>query len=488
MSRYAALAIFSLAAATYADEKGAERAFNLARRTEPQLIAFLKGMPKGGDLHSHVSGAVYADAMLDAAIKKGLFFDPATSRFTTDATKTPAKNLLKDNALLYSFMNAASMRGWMGGGESGHDHFFETFGIFGGALDAMTDSDIYAQVIGRAKAQNLQYMELMAGPVPSPASTAYMRDLPSSEDMPKALEALRPRFAALLEATKKNLDERDAMAARIGQRSYTGIDQPMTVRWIYSINRLAPNDTFFASAAAGMFLAKNELRVAAMNMVAPEDHPLSRTNFPRQMQMLDFLWKNLGHPNLTLHAGELTTAISPPDAMRDRIRKTIEMGHARRIGHGVSIAWEDDLPGLFKEMRQKGVAVEICLTSNRSILGVSGDRHPFRLYREAHVPVFLNTDDEGVSRTTMTQEWVRAVREQGVSYRELKEMARNSIQYSFLPGKGLYDKGGAPAALKGFDRLGWKPGPEAIQMLKSSEKMRVQMRLERALVSFESRF
>jgi adenosine deaminase len=481
----------AISATAFADERGAERAFERAKRTDPELMQFFKGMPKGGDLHNHVSGAIYSDSMLDAAIEKGLYFDPATSRFGTDSSKVPAARLLSDNKLLYQFLNAASMRGWRGGGQTGHDHFFDTFGIFGGAINAMTEQQILIEAIGRAKRQNLQYMELMASPAPDDAYSEYMKELPSSVEMAAALEALKPRLAKVLAATKVNLDKRDTYGALIGQRTLSGPGEAITVRWIHSINRLASGDSFFANAALGIYLAANEPRVAAMNMVAPEDHPLSRTNFDAQMRMIDFLWKNLGKPNLTLHGGELTSAISPPETMRDRIRKTIEVGHARRIGHGVSIAWEDDLEGLFAKMRREGIAVEICLSSNASILGVSGAQHPLKLYRQAGIPVFLNTDDEGVSRSTFTLEWIRGVREQGLGYKDLKEMARNSIEYSFLAGQSLYEGrsfGKLVGAFRDVRQAGWKPDAAAQKLLDASEKMRVQVRLERAFVEFESRY
>src|SRR5262245_66096248 len=95
--------------------------------------------------------------------------------------------------------------------------------------------------------------------------------------------------------------------------------------------------------------------------------------------------------------------------MSARSRRSIEMGDARRIGHGVSIAWESDLPGLLRMMRREGIAVEVCPTSNAVILGVEGDRHPFRLYRRAGVPLTINTDDEGINRSNLTMEYVRAV-------------------------------------------------------------------------------
>jgi len=487
------LAVAALAAVCAADEAGAVRAFDRAKRTEPELIAFLKRMPKGGDLHNHVSGAVYADFMLDAAVRKGLFFDPASGTFTSDSTKIPAQRVLSDNNLLYQFLNGVSMRGWKGGGQSGHDHFFATFGLFGDALGSIDPVDALAEVIGRAQAQNVQYMELMTGVTPGAASSEYFASVPDSTDMAKALEALRPRLQKLLAASKPFLDQRgQAIADRLRLREpVTSTANPITVRYIWSCNRLSSNDQFFAQAAAGLFLAANDPRVAGVNMVAPEDHPNSRVNFERQMQMLDFLWRELGKPNLTLHGGELSLPISPVESMRNRIRRMIEMGHARRIGHGVSIAWEDDLPGLLKKMKDEGIAVEICLTSNMAILGVEGDRHPLRLYREAGVPVFLNTDDEGVSRSNLTMEWVRGVRDQKLGYKDLKEMARNVVEYSFLTGQSLYERrnyGKLANAFKDCRRPEWKPSAEAERLLAQSEKMRVQLRLERAFVEFENRF
>ena len=176
---FGALALL-LATASFADEAAATRAFVKATRTEPELVVLLKKMPKGGDLHVHVSGAVYSDTMLDAAIAKVMTFDPATAKFGTDPTKVPAKDLLKNNEYLYRFLNTASMRGWTGMAQSGHDHFFDTFGIFGGALGAVVWNDALIEVIGRAKAEHLQYMELMTDVAPGTDVGAYFPCRPST--------------------------------------------------------------------------------------------------------------------------------------------------------------------------------------------------------------------------------------------------------------------------------------------------------------------
>ncbi|HSI72838.1 MAG TPA: hypothetical protein VK934_06645, partial [Fimbriimonas sp.] len=195
--------------------------------------------------------------------------------------------------------------------------------------------------------------------------------------------------------------------------------------------------------------------------------------------------------NITLHAAELTLPISPVEAMRERLWKSIQVGRARRIGHGVALAWSDRPEGLLAMMKRDGVAVEICLSSNHAILGVDGDRHPLRMYRKAGVPVFLNTDDEGVSRSNLTIEHVRGVRDQGLSYRDLKEMARNSIEYSFLRGRSLYENHDfrrLNATFKDVRNARWSPSTAAAKFLQESEKLAVQVRLERSFVEFENRY
>jgi adenosine deaminase len=97
-------------------------------------------------------------------------------------------------------------------------------------------------------------------------------------------------------------------------------------------------------------------------------------------------------------------------------------------------------------MRKKPVVVEINLTSNDVILGVRGKDHPLPAYRAAGVPLVLSTDDAGVSRIDLTHEYVRAARDYRLGYRDLKELARNSLTYSFLSDN---DK---QAALERFDK------------------------------------
>ncbi len=93
-------------------------------------------------------------------------------------------------------------------------------------------------------------------------------------------------------------------------------------------------------------------------------------------------------------------------------------------------------------MKRRGIAVEICLSSNEVILGVSGNDHPIAMYKAAGVPITLATDDEGISRSNLSMEYVKAAQEHNLSYSFLKEIARNALKYSFVEGDGIYGSDG----------------------------------------------
>src|SRR5581483_2645784 len=120
------------------------------------------------------------------------------------------------------------------------------------------------------------------------------------------------------------------------------------------------------------------------------------------------------------------------------IRQAIEIAGAQRIGHGVDVMYEDRPYDLLKTMADRHILVEINLTSNDVILGIRGKDHPLPIYRKFGVPVALATDDEGVSRSDMTHEYLRAFETYNLSYTDLKQMARQSLEHSFLPGSSFW--------------------------------------------------
>jgi adenosine deaminase len=144
-------------------------------------------------------------------------------------------------------------------------------------------------------------------------------------------------------------------------------------------------------------------------------------------------------------------------------------------------------------MAAKHVMVEINLTSNDVILNVKGDEHPLPFYMAAHVPVALSTDDEGVSRIDLTHEFVRAAITYHLSYEQLKQFVRTSIEHSFLPGESLW-RVSDPETLRepvGACRVQIgqeKPTGACAEWVAGSEKAQQEWELERRFHTFEARF
>jgi adenosine deaminase len=213
-------------------------------------------------------------------------------------------------------------------------------------------------------------------------------------------------------------------------------------------------------------------------------------DYAEHMRMVGFLRELYPKVRVTLHAGELAPGLVPPEGLCCHVRLAVEQARADRIGHGVDVMYEDRPYDLLKNMADKGVLVETNLTSNKVILGIEGKQHPFATYRKFGVPVALSTDDEGVSRIDLTHEYVRAVEDFDLTYPELKELVRNSLEYSFLPGPSLWDdKGGyvrmAPecrAEAPGSD----EPSTGCALFLRASEKAAEQWELERRFHAFEA--
>jgi len=261
----------------------------------------------------------------------------------------------------------------------------------------------------------------------------------------------------------------------------------VTMHYLYQVLRGLPREMVFAEIVLGFELAQSDPRFVGLNLVMPEDWYVPMHDFDLHMQMLDFLHKIYPQVHITLHAGELAMGLVAPEGLRFHIRKSIEQGHAERIGHGVSVMNEEDALGLLEEMSAKNVLVEICLTSNAKILGLEGANHPRPSYLKYKVPVALATDDEGVSRSDMTHEYLRAVQTYGFSYADLKQMARQSLEHSFLPGESLWQTAFHAKAQCPTDHPQTaSPSSPCKKLVDSSEKAKAQWELEREFAKFET--
>jgi adenosine deaminase len=236
----------------------------------------------------------------------------------------------------------------------------------------------------------------------------------------------------------------------------------------------------------------------AINLVQPEDDFYSMRDYHMHMQMIAALKPFYPGVHVTLHAGELAPGLVPPEGLLFHIRDAIETAGAERIGHGVDVMYETHPYELLKEMAERHTAVEINLTSNEGILNVSGGNHPLPLYLEAGVPVALSTDDEGVSRSNLTHEYTKAAVIYGLSYAQLKNIARNSLTFSFLSGQSLWPVTSSDAMYRtpvaacrsSVARLAHNangpPDDACAKFLQANEKARLQWEMESRYVNFEA--
>ena len=124
------------------DEARAERYFESIRKDPNLLLAFLREMPKGGDLHIHLTGSVYAESYIQWASEEGECVDPKALSFSAppcNAPAVPVANAFADTELYGNLVDAISMRNWQYSGQSGHDHFFAVFGRYVQATNGTTD-------------------------------------------------------------------------------------------------------------------------------------------------------------------------------------------------------------------------------------------------------------------------------------------------------------------------------------------------------------
>jgi adenosine deaminase/aminodeoxyfutalosine deaminase len=129
---------------------------------------------------------------------------------------------------------------------------------------------------------------------------------------------------------------------------------------------------------------------------------------------------------LTAHAGETGGSESGPAS----IWSAINIG-AERIGH--ALAAQHD-PELLEILATKQIPLELNVTSNiRTGCCPAFDQHPIRDYFDAGLMVTINSDDPPMFGSNLLQEYVLAHETYAFSFEQLRELAANAVEASFLP-------------------------------------------------------
>ncbi len=463
------------------------------------LAAFLHDVPKGGDLHNHLTGAVYAETYLAWGSADGDCVNTTTFAAVYPSSCSASTQPAPTSGPFYEqIIDAWSMRNFVpGGAETGHDHFFATFGKFGAIAGAHRNEDI-ADVAARAADENQLYVETMFNvgtDVGSLAASIWSGTLtPTDLSSFYTMLTANGGFATAVTSDVGTVDSASrtwrTMLDCSGDSPPAACD--VEVRFVAQVSRTGANDQIFGQLVSAFEIASRTGALVGVNLSSPEDDSRAISNYDLHMAMLDFLYTHYvvsgrSPLRITLHAGELTPAFLPSGSTANtfHIRAAIETGHAERIGHGIDVLSETDSLGLLDEMRDRHVLVEVCLSSNAQILEVAGATHPLMTYLDHGVPVALATDDQGVSRSSMAGEYARAVTDQGLDYRQLKTLARESLEHSFLPGASLWEDVAAGTMASACTPLADPPSATCQSLLDASERARMQWELERRFRAFE---
>lgn len=470
-----------------------EQYFDLIKSNPIELRIFLNDMPKGADLHYHLSGGPYPETMLQIAAKNDYCLDSKTysiSKNSAICRGVSTKNILTQPELYAKVIRSWSMKDFVAGDESSHDHFFNTFLKFT-PLVFDHRAELIANVVSKASQQHVHYLELMilADNGQSTRFGTLIKDKHSLSQKRTTLLADKD-FQKNIHDTVVEANDIQNKAQYILKCKTNKSDAcQVQTNFLYYTLREQPFDNFFAQTVnAFEAVTKSQLSsgpLVGINLVQPEDGIISLRDYKKQMHAYQFLHSLYPRVNIALHAGELTPELVAPDDLSYHIHDAFKKGHAQRIGHGVDIVFEQNAQQLVEQMAQAGVAVELNLISNQRILNVKGKQHPLQYYLAHHVPIVLSTDDEGILRTDLTSQYMEAVLEHQVEYQALKNMSRNGLTYSFIKGKSIWsdaEKGVFVNECKQFD------SPQCQLFMSQNPKAFMQKDLELQFDIFEKKY
>ena len=390
--------------------------------SDQTLYKLLWSLPKGGDLHHHLSGAGYSEWWYDIATRPeqngGYRYytktrllqcrgygtneygpNPQNLLFRTIQASTYAalSDCEKQEYELLRDLDDNTRLAWLNSirldkAHEGRNEFFERHWQ---RLNELTSNPhigahILLKNMQAFAAEGLQYLETQVnvdrgitpqGELMSPqASLKVFTDMLASEAARKAGVTVRFQYALL--------------------RFLPHAEQHL--RWMYD------------------FVDQHRNLYVGINMVGREDND---KGYPlRFLSVLRDLRRQYPAINLAIHAGEV-------DEPNQHVKDTLLLG-AQRIGHGLNTITDPDTLLL---MRHGPYLIEINLISNR-LLDYTEDyaSHPFPEYLRTNIPVALTTDDRGMWDSTLTDEYYVAVKEFNLSWQELTGLARQSLKHSFL--------------------------------------------------------
>jgi hypothetical protein len=329
------------------------------------------------------------------------------------------------------------------------EFFFDTFGLFGSASGGLSFEDYSDFVVlmlkelrTRAEAENVLYLEIMLTGTTgvrvddsNRTANARMEDCVAKRD--------EASFSALLEQLYAEWETDSATQGDIKTFSdfVTAVDAAskttapgVTAYYQTYASRNSDVLRVYSQLYKGFKACMQNPLLVGVNIVSAENGERSLRDYWGHMRIFRFLKSKMPEVNTSLHAGELRLGLVPPEELQNHIGDAVTVAGASRIGHGVDIAFEKDAARTLEIMAANKILVEINLSSNEFILGIKESEHPLMLYHEKGVPIVLSTDDAGVLRTNLSEQYaLAALRYPSLTYEDFKQFSFNSIAYAFLP-------------------------------------------------------
>ena len=426
---------------------------NRLRTNEAALRIFFSAMPKGGDLHHHYSGSIYAEKYIEIAKSNNAWINEVTLEIKFDSL-----GILKDKEwkkfldlekekgeyafqqLLLKHFSAKDYS--RSDGIPSYDDFFETFDRFGPSKNKISNGSGLLWLKQNAIHQRVSYIETMLETIPCGKLTISLNHLndslllyQASNDTTKLFNLFNILKNNLLSENNKICIQNYLKELEKEHLRLQIDDSLFTLRYQTYVLRILPPIQVLSQIITSFEAAKEDTLLVGINMVAPEHHPIALRDYRLHMRMFQFCTKTWPNVSLSLHAGELAEGMVSPENMHFHIQEAVDIAGAKRIGHGTALAFERDVLSLIERMIVKKTVLEINYHSKRFILGSTHKNHPLYLYHKAKIPIVICTDDAAVLRTDHNGEFIQiALDFPGLTYTDFKEFAFNSINHSFIKG------------------------------------------------------
>ena len=215
---------------------------------------------------------------------------------------------------------------------------------------------------------------------------------------------------------EQDLDHIIAAASRGMDRA--SLEYPVKPGLIFCLDRAFPFE--LNEIIAEKAIAWRDRGIVGIDIAGPESSTFRVADYRRLFRRARQF--GLG---LTVHTGESGSV--------DEVARVVELLEPDRIGHGVKAAYD---PRAMAMIRDRGIVLEICPTSNLNTRVVSGwdeFRWIFDTFRRNEIRFTINTDGPEMLKTYIRDEMATLGRLGILSVEDQEQAAATSLASSFVP-------------------------------------------------------